>query len=139
MAPAVAFRPPDHLLSAVDQAQGLDFDVGVEDFLDKGLDLARFSVGQADVIAVQVAALAAEVELIGRIAQPDRRRRVVLFAVHLATRGGHDIDRLVLELIGFDLGFGLGGQLENQELGLGLGLFAGQGVTIGLQRRTGVG
>ena len=67
MAPAVAFRPPDHLLSAVDQAQGLDFDVGIEDLLDEYLDLARFGVGQANVVAVQVAALAAEVELVGRI------------------------------------------------------------------------
>ena len=42
-------------------------------------------------------------------------------------------------MIGLDLKFGLGGQLEHQELGLGLGLFAGQGVPIGLQGRAGVG
>ena len=92
MAPAVALGPPDHLLAAVDEAQGLDVDVGVEDFLDEDLDLARGRVGQADVVAVQVAALAAEVELVGRVGQPLGRRRVVPIPVAVRARRGEDVE-----------------------------------------------
>jgi hypothetical protein len=67
VAPAVALGPPDHLLSAAEEAQGLEIDVGVETLLDKDLDLARGRVGQADLVAVEVAGLAAEIELVGRV------------------------------------------------------------------------
>ena len=67
VAPAVALGPPDHLLAAAEEPQVLGLDVGVEALLDEDLDLARRRVGDADVVAVEVARLAAEVELVGRV------------------------------------------------------------------------
>src|SRR5262245_37564196 len=72
MPPAIALRPVDQLLPVVDQPEWLSLDVSVQPFFDQRLHFASRGVGDADVNAMHVAAGAAEIEFVRRVAQPLR-------------------------------------------------------------------
>ncbi len=139
VAPAVALGPPQHLFAAAEEPQVLVFDVGVQALLDEDLDLARGRVGDAGLEAVEVARLAAEIELVGRVGEPLGGGRELLLPVEGSARGREDVEGRVLELLRLDLDLGLGGQVEDQDLGLGLVLLAGHLVAVGLEGRPGIG
>jgi hypothetical protein len=116
MAPAVPLGPPDDLLAAAEEARRLDLDIGVETFLDEDLDLARGRVGDAELVAVEVAGLAAEIELVRRVGEPLGRRRELALPVEGLVRGREDIEGRVLELLRLDLDLALRRQVEDEDL-----------------------
>src|SRR5262249_55573833 len=71
--PAVALRPEDEILAVTDEAKRPRLDVAVRPLFDDRAHLAGRGIGDADVVALLVAAQAGEVNPVGRGAQPLRR------------------------------------------------------------------
>ena len=137
VSPAVALGPEDQLGAAVDQAQRLRFDVGVQPLFDQRLDLAGRGVGDDDVEPVLVAAEAREIQLVGRVAEPlrrDRPPRIALDVVALRRRWRSDT-RLIGEAIVLDRDALLRVAVEHVHLRLRDVRLARHRVAIGLERR----
>src|SRR5581483_5736243 len=65
LAPAITLAPPDQLGAVVNDAERFGFDIDIHALLDERLNLAGSGVDGADIHAMQIAAGAAEVELVG--------------------------------------------------------------------------
>jgi len=137
MSPAIPLWPPDQLLTTIDQPQRLKFDIGIEPLFNEDSYLTAGCISQTDFITMKIPGLSAKIKFIWSIRQPEWRQRFIrVFNRHFTGRSKNIIGR-IFELLSFNFNPAFAGQLENQNLGLGLILFARQPIFISLEYRSG--